>query len=104
MNERFQSAVANGVEVKRGSVSFSVILDHLVHGPVIILTNARLLNCDVCKLNKISTELRKCIPWPTPYQGHYIVICGYEAVNRKVYYRNPSFADREFKQIALFFY
>jgi hypothetical protein len=94
VNRRFEEAQRSGVAIERASVPLQRILDHLVDGPAIVLTNARLLSCDVCKLNKISTELRKCIPWPTPYQGHYVVLCGYELAARKVYYRNPSFADR----------
>jgi hypothetical protein len=95
VNRRFEEAQRSGVAIERASVPLQRILDHLVDGPAIVLTNARLLSCDVCKLNKISTELRKCIPWPTPYQGHYVVLCGYELAARKVYYRNPSFADRK---------
>ncbi|EFA05371.2 protein GUCD1 isoform X1 [Tribolium castaneum] len=94
VNQRFETAKASGVLVERASISMQTILDHLINGPVIVLTNARLLNCDVCKLNKISSELRKCIPWPMAYQGHYIVLCGYELAARKIHYRNPSFGDR----------
>ncbi|KAJ3639248.1 hypothetical protein Zmor_003928 [Zophobas morio] len=94
VNRRFETAQSNGVVIERASITCNNILDHLMNGPVIILTNARLLNCDVCKFNKISTELRKCIPLPVPYQGHYVVLCGYDLAARKVYYRNPSFVDR----------
>ena len=101
MNRRFETAQSNGVVIERASITCNNILDHLMNGPVIILTNARLLNCDVCKFNKISTELRKCIPLPVPYQGHYVVLCGYDLAARKVYYRNPSFVDSEFRLLIL---
>ncbi|KAJ8930559.1 hypothetical protein NQ314_016621 [Rhamnusium bicolor] len=93
VNARFRNAENVGIFVKKSSLSLIDILAHLVNGPIIVLTNARILSCDICKFNKISSELRKCIPWPTPYQGHYIIICGYDIHVRKVFYRNPSFGD-----------
>lgn len=98
MNTRFQNAANVGIVVKKSSLSLRKLLLHLVNGPIIALTNSKLLSCDICKLNKISAELRKCIPWPVPYQGHYIVICGYDINLRKIFYRNPSFRDRKYKQ------
>ncbi|KAJ8954233.1 hypothetical protein NQ318_005829 [Aromia moschata] len=93
---RFKEAKSVGISVKKSSKSVLDILAHLVNGPLIVLTNARILSCDICKFNKISSELRKCIPWPIPYQGHYIVVCGYDVHVRKVFYRNPSFGDLKF--------
>ncbi|CAG9861448.1 unnamed protein product [Phyllotreta striolata] len=90
---RFREAESRGIIVIKKSVSIVDIIAHLSNGPVIVLTNAKVLTCDTCKFNKISTELRKCIPWPEPYQGHYIVLCGYDVHSRKIFYRNPSFAD-----------
>ncbi|XP_018572864.1 protein GUCD1 isoform X1 [Anoplophora glabripennis] len=90
---KFKDAANVGIYVKKKSVTLVDILAHLVNGPVIVLTNARVLSCDICKFNKISSELRKCIPWPSTYQGHYVVICGYDIHTRKVFYRNPSFGD-----------
>ncbi|XP_072381594.1 protein GUCD1 isoform X2 [Diabrotica undecimpunctata] len=94
INTRFKEAEHAGVFVRKKSVSILDIIAHLINGPVIALTNARILSCDICKLNKISSEFRKCIPWPATYQGHYIVICGYDVPTRKFFYRNPSFSDR----------
>ncbi|XP_060532939.1 protein GUCD1 isoform X2 [Cylas formicarius] len=93
VNTKFQQAKDNDIAVRNSSVSILHILEHLINGPVIVLTNAKLLYCDICKLNKISNELRKCLPWPAPYQGHYVVICGYDVTTGKVFYRNPSFGD-----------
>jgi len=90
---KFKEAPLNNIPVKKGSVSILHILEHLVNGPVIILTNAKLLCCDICKFNKISNELRKCLPWAITYQGHYVVLCGYDLGTQKVFYRNPSFGD-----------
>ncbi|KAF7286647.1 hypothetical protein GWI33_004680 [Rhynchophorus ferrugineus] len=93
VNKRFKDAVKNKVSIENKSLSIKRILEHLVNGPIIILTNAKLLCCDICKFNKVSIELRKCLPWPIAYQGHYIVLCGYDLSSQKVYYRNPSFND-----------
>ncbi|KAB0791565.1 hypothetical protein PPYR_03365 [Photinus pyralis] len=95
INSRFGEAKMYGINVHEGSVEIVTILRHLrLNGPAIVLTNARLLTCDLCKLNKVSLELRQCLPWPAGYQGHYIVLCGYNKSRRKVYYRNPSFHNR----------
>nr|CAH7748977.1 unnamed protein product [Callosobruchus chinensis] len=93
INARFKKAKGSGILIQKASLTINDILSHLVNGPIIILTNAKILSCDVCKFNKISAELRKCIPWPTSYQGHYVVLCGYDIHTRKVFYRNPSFGD-----------
>ncbi|XP_066249006.1 protein GUCD1 isoform X1 [Euwallacea similis] len=90
---KFQEAKENNIPVKKSSISILHLIEQLLNGPIIILTNARLLYCDKCKSNKISNELRKCLPWPTTYQGHYIVLCGYDIERQKIFYRNPSFAD-----------
>lgn len=42
------------------------------------------------------------MPWRTTYQGHYIVLCGYDIERQKVFYRNPSFDDRKFFFITKF--
>lgn len=96
VNKRFKEAVKNNLLVENKSLLIKRILEHLVNGPIIILTNAKLLCCDICKFNKVSSELRKCLPWPITYQGHYIVLCGYDLSSQKVYYRNPSFSDRKY--------
>ncbi|XP_074041706.1 protein GUCD1 isoform X2 [Leptinotarsa decemlineata] len=90
---RFKKAEGLGILIRKLSLSIAEIVTHLVNGPVIVLTNAKILTCDICKFNKISSEFRKCIPWPTSYQGHYVVICGYDISSRKFFYRNPSFGD-----------
>lgn len=93
VTERFQEASDVGVRLRRASVTMSQLIEHMSKGPAIVLTNAKLLTCEACKFNKVSFELRKCFPWSKGYQGHYVVLCGYDLVNRWVYYRNPSFAD-----------
>lgn len=81
------------------SLKINFILNHLKYGPIILLTNARLLNCDICNTNN---KLRKCIYLSGSYQGHYIVICGHDSKLEMVYYRNPAYKDS--KYIHLFNY
>ncbi|KAF5290113.1 hypothetical protein FQA39_LY14894 [Lamprigera yunnana] len=90
VRKRFKEAKKNGVTIYNEMVSIWFVLKHLVRGPVIMLINAKLLSCDSCKTNKLSLELRQCLPWPISYQGHYITLCGYNLKIRKIYYRNPS--------------
>lgn len=97
VTERFKNAVANGVNVKKGSMNTKDLLVHLRnHGPVILLTNASYLHCDRCKKNKLTYELMNCLPWVASYLGHYIVLCGYDLKKNKLYYRNPTYSNREF--------
>lgn len=102
VNLKFQEAKKHNISINKASISIIRIIEQLLNGPIILLTNARILCCDKCKSNKISNELRKCLPWRTTYQGHYIVLCGYDIERQKVFYRNPSFDDRKFFFITKF--
>lgn len=62
---------------------------------VLVNSNALICNwCEVYSLNKLQM-LAKCICPSTQseYCGHYIVLCGFDADKRCVYYKNPSFND-----------
>ncbi|XP_044762970.1 protein GUCD1 isoform X2 [Coccinella septempunctata] len=94
VNRRFDDAEKNGILISKGAISWRSILEHLTTGPVILLTNAKLLGCDICKYNKMGFEMKRMFRWPVPYQGHYIVLCGYNTMINKVFYRNPTLTDR----------
>lgn len=66
-------------------LSESALIHHLSdYGPIIVLTNANLLTCDVCnKIEKGATSLQ-------PYQGHYVVLIGYSFASNHIFYKNPS--------------
>ncbi|KAJ8979807.1 hypothetical protein NQ317_001297 [Molorchus minor] len=83
VNSRFETAKSVGIVVKK---MLRFIVDHTSSS-----SQWAYNSIDQCKNFKL--ELRKCIPWPIPYQGHYIVVCGYDVHTRKVFYRNPSFGD-----------
>ncbi|XP_047500233.1 protein GUCD1-like [Penaeus chinensis] len=91
--DRFRDASRNGVVVEQGSSTMSDILVHLQQdGPVIVLTNAHLLICNRCE--RAMPQLRSCLPCSPPYQGHYILLIGYDLRKNHLYYRNPSFKNR----------
>ncbi|XP_076041266.1 protein GUCD1 [Oratosquilla oratoria] len=93
VTERFKQASKHGIVVEQGSISISQIVAHVrSQGPVIVLTNAHLLVCDRCA--KAMPQLRSCLPCAPPYQGHYIVVIGYDMNKGTLYYRNPSYKDR----------
>ncbi|XP_015518270.1 protein GUCD1 isoform X1 [Neodiprion pinetum] len=95
VNKRFQEARLNNITVKRTSLLNTDLIRHLTaEGPIILLTNASLLWCDICKNNKITCELRNCFPWPVSYNGHYIVLVGYNDRRKRFLYRNPSYRER----------
>ncbi|GFU22768.1 protein GUCD1 [Nephila pilipes] len=114
ISDRFSAADFNNVKVEKRSVGLEEILDHLSSGnPAIILVNANLLFCDTCtchtkKLKGNAASQRNlpinrkydcnyclmqvlgCCNSSFAYQGHYIVLCGFNKMERKVLYRNPS--------------
>lgn len=63
----------------------SALIHHLSdYGPIILLTNANLLTCDVChKREKEAASLQS-------YQGHYVVLIGYSFATKHIFYKNPS--------------
>ncbi|XP_054714945.1 protein GUCD1-like [Uloborus diversus] len=91
INEKFLTAAVNGVKVEKRSVNIEEILLHLESGnPAIVLVNANLLFCDTCHTKKCLMQMLSCCNSSFSYQGHYIVLCGYDKRETKVLYRNPS--------------
>ncbi|XP_050735126.1 protein GUCD1-like isoform X2 [Eriocheir sinensis] len=91
--ERFRAAKDHGVVVEQGVTTINDILAHLhQEGPVILLTNAHLLVCLRCA--RAMPHLRSCLPCSPPYQGHYILLVGFDMKKGHIYYRNPSFGNR----------
>lgn len=91
---RFDQAEQFGLKIHCRREPLDRILQHLDTGkPVIVLTNARLLRCDQCKIIRLGKEIRRCLRISTSYQGHYIVLCGHNRKQGRIYYRNPSLHD-----------
>lgn len=94
--EKFKNAKVNGINVEKKSLNTNDLVKHLrKNGPIILLANASYLQCEYCK-GKVTSELKNCLPWITNYHGHYIVLCGYDLVRSKLYYRNPTLSNREY--------
>ncbi|XP_049839467.1 protein GUCD1 isoform X1 [Schistocerca gregaria] len=95
VNKKFADAEEYGIDIKKTSLTCSDLINHIFQfGPVILLTNASLLTCTNCKCRKFTNELLSCLPWPTAYAGHYIVLVGYNLLKQLFYYRNPTYKDR----------
>ncbi|KFM79085.1 hypothetical protein X975_02718, partial [Stegodyphus mimosarum] len=95
INERFLTADANGVKVEKRSVEMEEIIDHLASGnPAIVLVNANLLFCDTCHTNKCLMKITSYCNISFSYQGHFIVLCGFDKRENKVLYRNPSVLNK----------
>jgi hypothetical protein len=72
VTRRFMNAADRGITVRKASLTSKDLVRHLSEsGPIIVLTNASLLCCDICKVNKLASELRGCLPWGTTYTGVY---------------------------------
>ncbi|XP_058836763.1 protein GUCD1 [Topomyia yanbarensis] len=95
VNEKFRNANFRGISIETISVPYDYLIQHLgCHGNIILLTSASLLYCDLCKVNKLSMELRSCLGLKSAYMGHYIILCGYDQRIQKFMYRNPAFKDK----------
>uniref|UniRef100_A0A8C6YCN0 Guanylyl cyclase domain containing 1 n=1 Tax=Naja naja TaxID=35670 RepID=A0A8C6YCN0_NAJNA len=81
------------------TVTIGDIQEHLSQGHIaIVLVNAVLLLCDLCSSPvKYCCFLpigQKCFCRSPDYQGHFIVLCGYNRALECIYYNNPAYADR----------
>ncbi len=102
MNERFEAAEESGVAVEERSMELDEIVHHVGEaGTAIVLTNANLLTCETCNFfsicgqSEVSTScmlLRTC--GSSAYQGHYVLVVGFDSLKRKIVYRNPTLRDR----------
>lgn len=91
--ERFKHASSHGVVVEQGATTLTDILNHLsLEGPVILLTNAHFLMCIRCA--RVMPLFRSCLPCSPPYQGHFILLIGFDFKKNHVYYRDPSLRNR----------
>ncbi|XP_032054753.1 protein GUCD1 [Aythya fuligula] len=99
VNQLFAQAKACKVLVEKCTVTVQDIQKHLSQGHVaIVLVNAVLLLCDLCSSPvKYCCFLpigQKCFCRNPDYQGHFIVLCGYNKASGSIYYNNPAYADR----------
>ena len=92
--DRFRYAGNHGMSVQKSSVMLPTILSHLRAGlPIIVLTNAQRLHCYAC--NDRNTSIANCFTssCKAPYQGHFVVLLGFDSQKGLIYYSNPSSSD-----------
>lgn len=95
IEDRFRDAASVGIVVRERSTTVADLIDHLSRGgPVIVLVDQGLLHCENCQKNRIVSKVTGVLARYVPYQGHYVVLCGYKLRERKFLYRNPSRSDR----------
>lgn len=59
VREKFDKAKSMGITIEQKTANNRLLIDHLAkHGPIILLINSGLLNCDSCKTNRLANELR----------------------------------------------
>lgn len=95
VEDRFRDAASHGLTVCQRSTTVTELLEHLAGGkPVIVLVDHGQLQCDSCQKNRVVAKMAGVFARYAPYQGHYIVLCGYRLRERKFLYRNPSKSER----------
>lgn len=82
-------------------VSVQEIQAHLEQGHVaIVLVNAVVLKCEDCsspvKYCCFLPVGQKCFCRKPEYQGHFIVLCGFNKTTGFIYYNNPAYFDRKY--------
>ncbi|XP_076108529.1 protein GUCD1-like [Mytilus galloprovincialis] len=94
VNTLFQEAESKGIVVEKGSVPMDEILNHLEGDNLVIaLVDWSYLECIWCDKLGISclTCLKRCTKCCDRYQGHYIVLCGFDRKKNRIFYKNPSY-------------
>ncbi|KAI3371837.1 hypothetical protein L3Q82_006719 [Scortum barcoo] len=98
VNELFLKADSKGVTVEKCSVTVQEIQSHLEQGHVaIVLVNAVVLTCELCsppvKYCCFLPVGQKCFCRKPEYQGHFVVVCGFNRTTGCVFYNNPAYSD-----------
>ncbi|XP_024619496.1 protein GUCD1 isoform X1 [Neophocaena asiaeorientalis asiaeorientalis] len=100
VNQLFAQAKACKVLVEKCTVSVQDIQAHLAQGHVaIVLVNSGVLHCDLCsspvKYCCFAPSGHRCFCRTPDYQGHFIVLRGYNRATGCIFYNNPAYADRQ---------
>ncbi|XP_055742524.1 protein GUCD1-like isoform X3 [Salvelinus fontinalis] len=106
VNKLFLKAESKSVVVKQwlinceNSVTIQEIQEHVDQSHVaIVLVNAVVLVCELCTSSvKYCCFLpvgQKCFCRKPEYQGHFVVVCGFNRSSGCIFYNNPAYSDRE---------
>ncbi|XP_055862280.1 protein GUCD1-like isoform X1 [Biomphalaria glabrata] len=90
VNAMFENAHQKGVRYEKRVLSIDDLVNHLhKNNPMIVLVDWTLMKCLWC-----DSRLRKCWSCVTcnkgPYQGHFVVVCGYDTHKDLIFYKNPD--------------
>jgi hypothetical protein len=90
VNEMFDKSSQHGILVYERSLSVEDLVSHLQeNNPIISLVDWTLMSCVWC-----DSKIRKCWSCITcnqgPYQGHFVVVVGFDRSKNLVYYKNPD--------------
>jgi len=90
----YEEAKTEGINILQDKISLDSLLIHIKSSPAIILVNNKLLACDVCGKNKIANKNKVSIQHQfIPFEGLYVILCGYDMTRKIVYYRNPDIKE-----------
>lgn len=95
VNNLFENASSLGITLEKRSMSIEELCRPLSSGNLIItLVDWSFLSCKWCNHKCIAAPRFKCLRRRfSSYQGHFIVVCGYDLNDRVVYYKNPSYRE-----------
>lgn len=89
INNLFNSPEELGISLKQGTISMCDIKEHLARGnPAVFLIDWNKIDCRWCNRSCLPNVNLKCL---NSYQGHYVVVVGYDDEENTIYYKNPSF-------------
>ena len=92
VNKLFQECKEGGVNLEKRSVDIDEVLDHLERRQLIIaLIDWSYLNCKWCARQRCFPDVSCLGRCANVYQGHFIVVCGFNRKEKLIYYKNPSF-------------
>jgi hypothetical protein len=99
VNELFKQAASKNITVIQKSVSLDSIKEHISKGGLIIaLIDSALMSCHHCQSLTERFIDKFCAHTETAkgeYEGHYILIEGYDEATQKIFYKDPSAAQRK---------
>ncbi|XP_061163337.1 protein GUCD1-like [Saccostrea echinata] len=93
VSKKFAEASQSGLDVSKRSLSIKDIVNHLSGGNLLIcLVDWSSLECIWCDRVK-----QHCLNWCghccRTYQGHYVVVCGFDLKKKYIFYKNPSYDE-----------
>ncbi|XP_060573420.1 protein GUCD1-like [Ruditapes philippinarum] len=96
VSKLFEESGSNGIDVQQRSVTRDEILDHIMKGNLCIaLVDWNELECIWCDRLKCQTSCFSCLSSKCcgSYQGHYVVVCGFDKKKKRIFYKNPSYDE-----------